>query len=68
MLNLILKLMVLRPLLSMAIFGIPILTLILIGLFAVAALKIVVFVVIPVVLVIWLVRRYRAPVDPVQPL
>ena len=46
MLNLILKLMVLRPLLSMAIFGIPILTLILVGLFALAALKIVIFVVI----------------------
>lgn len=62
MLNLIFKLMALRPLLSMAIFGIPILTLVAIGLFAIIALKIVagvLLIVVPLVLVVWLIRRYR---------
>jgi hypothetical protein len=59
MFSLILKLMALRPLLSMAIFGIPILTLLAIGLFAVAALKIIIFIVVPALLVFWLIRRSR---------
>jgi hypothetical protein len=58
-LNLILKLIALRPLLSIGIFGVPIIALILIGLFAIAALKVVAFVVIPAVLLYWLVRTVR---------
>jgi hypothetical protein len=58
-LNLILKLIALRPLLSMGIFGIPIIGLILLGLFAVAALKIVLFLLIPAALIFWVVRARR---------
>jgi hypothetical protein len=58
-LNLILKLIALRPLLSIGIFGIPIVALILIGLFAVAAVKLVVFVAIPAVLLFWVIRSAR---------
>lgn len=67
MFNLILKLMALRPLLSMAIFGIPILTLVMIGLFALVAVKVIagiLLVTVPLVLVIWLVRRSRQRADP----
>jgi len=64
MFSLILKLMALRPLLSMAIFGIPVLTLLAIGLFTVIAFKIAVivflFVVVPGAIIFWLVRRNRS--------
>jgi hypothetical protein len=55
----ILKLFALRPLLSMAIFGIPILTLIVIGLFAVAILKFLLVVALPLGLVYLFVRWMR---------
>ena len=57
MLSLFAKLFALRPLLSMAILGVPVLTLIAIGFFALWFVKILIFVVIPVALVIWLVRK-----------
>ncbi len=62
MINLILKLMALRPLLSMAIFGIPVLTLVVIGVLALLAFKIVaglLLIIVPLGLVFWLVRRSR---------
>lgn len=52
-----LRLFALRPLLSMAILGIPVLMLVAVGLVTIVALKAFVFVVLPIVLVIWLVRR-----------
>lgn len=52
-----LRLFALRPLLTLALFGIPIFALVLIGLATVFALKLFVFVVLPVVLVVWLVRK-----------
>lgn len=58
-----LRLFALRPLLTMAILGIPIVVLILIGLFTVIALKLLVFVVLPVVAVIWLLRTFLRPHD-----
>jgi hypothetical protein len=51
-----LRLFALRPLLTMAIFGIPILVLIAVGLFTILALKLLFFVVLPVMLVIWVWR------------
>jgi hypothetical protein len=57
MLQLILRLFALRPLLSIAIFGIPVLTLIAIGIATVLALKVLVFVVLPIALVVWFLRR-----------
>lgn len=52
-----LRLFALRPFLTMAILGIPVIVLIAVGLFTIIALKILVFVVLPVVLVVWLVRK-----------
>ena len=58
-----LRLFALRPLFSLAIFGVPVLVLIAVGLFAVVALKALVFVVLPIVLVAWLVRRLARNAD-----
>jgi hypothetical protein len=58
-LNLILKLIALRPLLSMAVFGIPVIGLILLGLFAVAVLKIVLILAIPAGVLFWVMRSRR---------
>ena len=54
-----LRLFALRPFLTMAILGIPVIVLIAVGLFTIIALKILVFVVLPVALVVWLVRKLR---------
>ncbi|MCC6242922.1 MAG: hypothetical protein IT353_08775 [Gemmatimonadaceae bacterium] len=61
MISLILKLIALRPLLSMAVFGVPVLALIALGVFTIVALKVLVFVVFPVILVVWLYRRSQRP-------
>ena len=53
-----LRLFALRPLLSMAILGIPVLMLVAVGLITIFALKVIVFVVLPILLVVWLVRRF----------
>lgn len=57
MLASILRLFALRPFLTMAIFGIPIIILVAVGLITIMALKFLVFVVLPIVLVVWLVRK-----------
>jgi hypothetical protein len=57
MLSMMFRLLALRPLLSMAILGIPVLLLVAVGLVTIFALKILLFVVFPIVLVIWLVRK-----------
>lgn len=57
MISALLRLFALRPFLTMAILGIPVLVLIAVGLLTIMVLKFVVFVVLPVVAVIWLVRR-----------
>lgn len=57
MLVALLRLFALRPLLTLAIFGIPLMVLIAVGLFTILAFKLLVFVVLPVVAVVWLVRR-----------
>jgi hypothetical protein len=54
-----LRLFALRPLLTMAILGFPIILLIVVGLFAIYAHKFLVFIVLPVAAVVWLVRRLR---------
>jgi hypothetical protein len=45
----------------MAIFGIPVLVLIAVGLFTIWALKILVFVVLPIAAAIWLIRSLFGP-------
>jgi hypothetical protein len=51
-----LRLLALRPLLTITIFGIPLLVLAVIGLLAVGLIKFLIFVVLPIALVIWIVR------------
>jgi hypothetical protein len=51
-----LRLLALRPLLTITIFGIPLLVLAVIGLLAVGLLKFLIFVVLPIALVIWVLR------------
>jgi hypothetical protein len=58
-----LRLLALRPLLSIAIFGIPLLVLVAVGLFTILALKLFVFVVLPVIAIIWLFRKFSRSGD-----
>lgn len=57
MLSLIARLFALRPLLSIAIFGIPVLLLIAVGLLTIVVLKSLIFIVLPIAFCIWLYRR-----------
>ena len=52
-----LRLFALRPFLTMAILGIPVIVLIAVGLLTIVLVKFLVFVVLPIVAVVWLVRR-----------
>jgi hypothetical protein len=61
MLAALLRLFALRPFLTMAIFGIPVLILIAVGLFTIWALKLLLFVVLPIALVVWLIRSLFRP-------
>jgi hypothetical protein len=63
MLVALLRLLALRPLLSIAIFGIPLLVLVAVGLFTILALKLFVFVVLPVIAIVWLFRRFSRSGD-----
>ena len=55
--NSLIRLFQLRPFLTSAIIGIPIVLLIAIGVFTVLTLKFLFFVVLPIGLVVWLLRR-----------
>jgi len=63
MLTSLLRLFALRPLLSLAIFGIPIMVLVAVGLFTILALKLLFFVVLPIVALVWLFKRLSRPGD-----
>ena len=63
MLVALLRLFALRPFLTLAIFGIPLIVIVAVGLFTILALKLLVFVVLPIVAVIWLVRRLSCDGD-----
>jgi hypothetical protein len=63
MLVALLRLLALRPLLSIAIFGIPILVLVAVGLFTILALKLLLFVVLPVIAIVWLFRKFSRSGD-----
>ena len=65
-----LRLFALRPLFTIAILGIPIIVLIVVGLAAVLLFKLLIFVALPLALGIWLWRsvtrqKYQEPVEPV---
>jgi type IV secretory pathway VirB3-like protein len=57
------RLLALRPLLGVAVLGIPVLALIAIGLTVVVVGKILLFVVLPIALVWWIVKRVLKPHD-----
>ncbi len=59
MLTALLRLFALRPILAGSLLGIPILTLILLGLAAALLFKVLLFVVLPVTLGLWLLRALR---------
>lgn len=54
-----LRLFALRPFLTMAILGIPVIVLIAVGLLTIVLMKFLLFVALPVVVAIWLVRAIR---------
>ena len=51
------RLFVLRPFLTMAILGFPVIILVAVGLITIWALKFLVFIVLPIVLIIWVARK-----------
>ncbi len=57
----ILRVIALKPLLTLAVFGIPVLLLIAVGLLTIMALKVLIFVVLPIVVVIWAARKLFGP-------
>ena len=57
MITALLRLFALRPLLSLAILGFPLIVLVAVGLFTILALKLLVFVVLPIVAVVWLYKK-----------
>lgn len=57
MLSSILKLFALRPILSLAILGFPIILLVAVGLFTIMAVKFLVFVVLPIVVIVWVFKK-----------
>lgn len=57
MISSLLRLFALRPFLTMAILGIPIVVLIAVGLLTIVVMKFLLFVALPVIVVIWLARR-----------
>ena len=58
MLAAIVRLFALRPFLTLAILGIPVVILIAVGLITIMALKFIVLIVLPIVLVVWVVRKF----------
>jgi len=63
MLSALVRLFALRPFLTLAILGIPVIVLIAVGLITIMALKFIVFIVLPIVVVVWLVRKFLGRPD-----
>jgi len=61
MIGAILRVIALRPLLTLAIFGIPVLLLIAVGLLTIMALKVLIFVVLPIVVIVWAAKKFFGP-------
>lgn len=64
MLAAIARLFFLRPLLTIAVLGIPVIVLIAVGLLTIMALKFFVFIVLPIILIVWVVRKVFGPSEP----
>lgn len=67
MLSAILRLFALRPILSLAILGFPIILLVAVGLLTIMALKFLIFVVAPIVIIVWLLRKLFGKADSTPP-
>ena len=67
MLSSILKLFALRPILSLAILGFPIILLVAVGLLTIMALKFLIFVVAPIVIIVWVFRKVFGKPDSSPP-
>ena len=63
----ILRVIALRPLLTFAVLGIPVILLIAVGLLTIMALKVLFFVVLPVVVIVWALRKLFGPSTPPPP-
>lgn len=61
MLTALLRLFALRPILAGSLLGIPLLTLLLLGLFTALFLKLLLFVGLPILLGVWILRMIRKP-------
>ena len=61
MISALLRLFALRPFLTMAILGIPVIVLVMVGLITIWAFKFLVFIVLPIAIVVWLARRVLRP-------
>ena len=59
MISALLRLFALRPLLTLTLFGIPILILVVVGLLTIVALKLFIFIVLPIALIFWIVSRIK---------
>jgi type IV secretory pathway VirB3-like protein len=57
MIDALLRLFALRPLFTAAILGIPLLLLVVVGLFTILALKFLIFVVLPIAVIVWVARK-----------
>ena len=67
MLSAILRLFALRPILSLAVLGFPIILLVAVGLLTIMALKFLIFVVAPIVIVVWLFKKLFGKPDSTPP-
>ena len=63
MLSSILKLFALRPILSLAILGFPLILLVAVGLFTIMAVKFLIFVVAPIVIIVWVFKKVFGKAD-----
>jgi hypothetical protein len=61
MLSLLLRLFALRPILAGTLLGIPVLTLLLLGLATAVFLKVLLFLILPAIVIVWLIRRAKQP-------
>jgi hypothetical protein len=63
----ILRLFALRPFFTLAIFGVPLIVLVVVGLFTIMAIKFLILVVLPIALLVWLLRKLLRPSDDCAP-
>ena len=63
----ILRLFALRPFFTLALFGVPLIALVVVGLFTIMVIKFLIFIVLPIALLVWLLRKVLRPGDDCAP-